>query len=129
ADRRPTRHGQDAPAIGDGHAATATGRDGMIDTRHDEFVDAAAAYALGALDAADRVRFETHLRSCDACQQEIESYRGVIAGIGGGIEPIDPPPALKARAIAAAMTAASVRPFEPRQARPIRKAPSWLVML
>ncbi len=81
----------------------------MTASRHDEFVESAAAYALGSLDAAERERFEDHLRECDACQQEVEGYRRITAGLGASVEPAALPPALKARVMAAA-TAGSTAP-------------------
>ena len=48
----------------------------MTSTLHDELADA-AAYALGSLDAAERERFETHLRTCKACAAEVDVYRQV----------------------------------------------------
>src|SRR5260221_9481054 len=84
----------------------------MTDARH-EFAESAAAYALGALDASERARFEAHLPTCDICQEEVDKYRSVTAGIGGTVEPMVPPAALKARVIAAATSQRRGRAFEP----------------
>ena len=101
----------------------------MTDARHDEFTEAAAAYALGALDAAERELFEAHLRTCAACAAEVDAYRQVAAGIGAGVEPVPPPPGLKARVIATATAASSVRALERPVGTPARPAPrlfAWL---
>jgi len=82
----------------------------MTDVRHDEFAELAAAYALGALDAPERQRFEAHLVACDDCQKDVAVYVSVTAGIGASAEPAAPPAALKARAIANAT--ARARAFE-----------------
>ena len=62
----------------------------MTDTRHDEFVAAAAAYALGALDIDDRRQFEAHLATCAHCQADVAAYRRVTAALGTAIEPVTP---------------------------------------
>lgn len=46
---------------------------------HDEWAGSAAAYALGALDAEERVAFERHLASCAACRAEVVELREAAA--------------------------------------------------
>ena len=72
-------------------------------TVHGEFADAVAAYALGALDAAERQAFEAHLATCATCQAELREMRRVVAGIGQATTPVAPPADLKARVIANAI--------------------------
>jgi anti-sigma factor RsiW len=45
----------------------------MTDPRHDQFVESAAAYALGAMDSPEREQFEAHLRTCATCEAEVEA--------------------------------------------------------
>jgi anti-sigma-K factor RskA len=45
---------------------------------HDDIMDSAAAYALDALDPDEQRSFEAHLRGCDICREEVESYRSVV---------------------------------------------------
>jgi anti-sigma-K factor RskA len=60
----------------------------------------AAAYALDALDAAERQEFDAHLASCLSCQREVADLRRVTAGLGLAVDPVAPPESLKARTIA-----------------------------
>src|SRR5207302_10539543 len=87
------------------------------DTRmtHQELIDSAAAYALGALDDDERTLFEGHLPGCSACREEVESYREV-AGL-----------LVHAAPVAAASNHAALRDRilrDARQVRPIANAPS-----
>src|SRR5579863_6411462 len=41
----------------------------------------AAAYALGALDAAEVEAFERHLESCAVCRDEVAEFSGVVAAL------------------------------------------------
>lgn len=52
-------------------------------------------YALDALDDDDRVRYETHLLTCDTCQREVAGFRETITIIGD-----TPPPSVRARVVA-----------------------------
>src|SRR5262245_45261397 len=72
-------------------------------TAHGEFADAVAAYALGALDPAEKQAFEAHLATCATCQAELREMRRVVAGIGQATAPVAPPADLKARVIANAI--------------------------
>ena len=44
---------------------------------HAQCLDAAAAYALGALDVSQRLAFDEHLLECSACSAELDAFRGV----------------------------------------------------
>jgi anti-sigma factor RsiW len=101
---------------------------------HDEWSAAAAAYALDALDAAERTAFAAHLETCVQCRTLVASYAPVVASLGLATEPITPPESLRARTLARATSQAravsgrpaldaradSSAPQPPRQA-----APSW----
>lgn len=58
--------------------------------------DLAPAYALDALDEFDRARFERALASSPELQAEVDSFRAIASGLGDAVEPIAPPPSLKA---------------------------------
>ena len=73
----------------------------MTDT-HDRYDELVAAYALGAIDPAERTAFEVHLASCERCQRELAELSRVTAGLGLAVEPVNPPDALKAKTIARA---------------------------
>jgi anti-sigma-K factor RskA len=68
----------------------------MID---DRLHDLAGAYALGALDAADRAEFERHLTECRACADEVRSLRPVVDGLAQVVPLVDPPAALRERVL------------------------------
>lgn len=57
--------------------------------------DLSGLYALDALDADDRVRYEAHLVVCHVCQTEVAGFREAITIIGD-----TPPPSLRARVLA-----------------------------
>jgi len=59
----------------------------------------AGPYALDALDAAGRARFERHLRRCAACQAEVRGFAAVAASLGLAAA-ATPPPGLKGRVLA-----------------------------
>ncbi|REE95049.1 anti-sigma factor [Thermomonospora umbrina] len=48
------------------------------------------AYALGALEPAERRRFEAHLRGCDNCRSEVEGLAETVARLGSAAA--EPPP-------------------------------------
>lgn len=69
---------------------------------HEEFAETLSAYAVDALDDAERTAFEVHLSWCRQCQADLAELRRVAAGLGLAVEPIAPPEALKAATIAKA---------------------------
>ena len=64
---------------------------------HENWEDATAAYLLGALDENERTAFEDHLAGCPACRDEVEHLLPAARALPISVEPVDPPPALKAR--------------------------------
>jgi len=61
----------------------------------------AGAYAMDAIAAPDRARFEAHLAKCEECAQEIASLREATARLAGATA-MTPPADLKERVMAAA---------------------------
>jgi anti-sigma-K factor RskA len=59
----------------------------------------AGPYALDALDAAERARFERHLRRCATCPAEVRGFAAVAASLGLAAA-TTPPPSLKGRVLA-----------------------------
>lgn len=59
----------------------------------------AGPYALDALDAPERARFERHLRRCASCPAEVRGFAAVAASLGLAAA-TTPPPALKGRVLA-----------------------------
>lgn len=74
--------------------------------------DLAPAYAMGALDADERARFERALADDPALAAEVAAFRDVAGLIGAGAPAATPSPALRARVVASARTAGAV-PDEP----------------
>ncbi|MFE5670282.1 anti-sigma factor domain-containing protein [Agromyces sp. NPDC056523] len=61
-----------------------------------ELRELAAAYALGALDEADRRRFERALADSPELRSEVEAFRSAASSLGEAVPPITPPQSLKA---------------------------------
>jgi anti-sigma-K factor RskA len=57
-------------------------------------------YAIDALDDAERMRFERHLRGCRACEAEVRGFTATAAALGLA-SAVPPPPGLKERVMAA----------------------------
>lgn len=67
------------------------------------------AYAVDALDDAERADFEQHLAGCEACREEVADLQAAAAEIAATVEQ-PPPPALRASVLAAI---SDVRPLPP----------------
>jgi len=58
---------------------------------HEEFLDLADSYALGALDGEDLSQFETHLSAgCAACRARIKEAGNVLSLLSGSYELLTP---------------------------------------
>jgi anti-sigma-K factor RskA len=88
----------------------------------------AGAYAMDAISAPDRARFESHLARCEECAQEIASLREATARLAAATA-VTPPSGLKERVMAAAALTRQQPPVtgdaEP-QARSAASAGTWL---
>jgi anti-sigma-K factor RskA len=86
----------------------------------------AGPYAMDAISAPDRARFDRHLARCEDCAREIASLREATARLAAAAA-VSPPPALKARVMAAAAATRQRPPGrEPEAAlrtRPLRTRP------
>jgi anti-sigma-K factor RskA len=79
-----------------------------------------AAYALDALDADERRRFEEHLSRCPECREELASFREVAGALAYGVEGPPPPPALRDRILVQARSErANVIPLRRRWTVPV----------
>lgn len=58
--------------------------------------DLCAAYALDALDAHERSRFETHLEQCETCREELAGFHATTARLFDTVH-TTPPPELRER--------------------------------
>ena len=91
------------------------------------------AYALDALDGAERDRFERHLRGCRACQSEVRGFAATATALAMATA-AEPPPGLKQRVLAAAAVTRQSPPTVAKAAarrRPHTSAPrrAWLPRL
>ncbi|MRG59365.1 hypothetical protein GE115_05690 [Agromyces sp. CFH 90414] len=73
-----------------------TGADGTAGRVPDDLRELAPAYALGALDEADRERFEHALRGSPELRAEVDAFRAAASGLGEAVPPVAPPARLKA---------------------------------
>lgn len=94
----------------------------MMD-EEDRIRDLVAAYVLGAVTPEEDVLVERHLVTCASCRQEERELRAVervLPLLAGGL---DPPPALKARLMAAVAADAPARRMEAPRAEPAGPRP------
>jgi anti-sigma-K factor RskA len=69
----------------------------MSETESTDHVDdLLAAYALDAVDEAERVRVEAHLDGCPSCRREVEELREASVGLSDGFD-VAPPPQVRQR--------------------------------
>ncbi|MFN2468664.1 MAG: anti-sigma factor domain-containing protein [Gaiellaceae bacterium] len=69
---------------------------------HSDLHDLAAPYALGALDAKDRERYERHLAGCQGCRVELQALQEAASALAYGAEGRVPGPHVRARLLAQA---------------------------
>ena len=77
----------------------------MTDTQrltHDEALELAAPYVLGALEPDEDAAVREHLRTCPESHAEFEEVGSVVPALAEAVEPVEPPAALKSRILAAA---------------------------
>jgi anti-sigma factor RsiW len=77
----------------------------MTDDRglsHDEAVELAAPFVLGALEPDEEAAVREHLRTCPQSHEEFAQVGSVVPALAEAVEHVEPPPALKARILAAA---------------------------
>ena len=79
-----------------------------------------AAYALDALDPAERAEYEEHLATCERCRDELAQLSVVAAELAFAAEPVSPPPTLRTRILEAAQAERpNVVPLRPRWLYPV----------
>lgn len=81
------------------------------------------AYALDALDDAERASFEGHLAECDTCREEVASFVAVLPSLAS-TEEVAPPPALRAQVLDAITTTRQLAPLPARQPGDAGERPS-----
>lgn len=63
--------------------------------QHVPFRENIPAYALGALDAEEAAALESHLRTCESCRDELDTYRATSENLLMGFPPRNPSAALR----------------------------------
>lgn len=65
---------------------------------HEEWLEQAEIYALGALDGEELIQFEAHLASgCPTCENHLRETREALTLLARSLTPLAPSPAVKAR--------------------------------
>jgi len=82
------------------------------------------AYALDAIESDERAAFEAHLAECESCRDEVDALRVAAVSL---VEPMTPPPGLRARVLAAAEQTPQLPPLVDRPAHVVRRR--WLPRL
>lgn len=78
----------------------------------DDLHHLAAAYALDALDEAERREFEAHYPTCSICSTEVSDYRETTAQLAAAVE-TPPPDDLKAKLMAEIAETRQIAPILP----------------
>jgi anti-sigma-K factor RskA len=73
------------------------------------------AYALDALDDAERERFERHLKRCPACADDVRQMTATATAMAMAVA-AEPPPGLKERVLATAAATPQLPPLPPAAA-------------
>ena len=63
---------------------------------HGEYEELAAGYVLRALEPDDEHAFQRHLEGCAVCAATVRELEGVAGELAWAVEPVEPPPALRA---------------------------------
>lgn len=106
-----------------------------LEVRCEDVAEISGLYVLGALEDAEYQAITAHIATCSESHAEVREVGGVIPALAALVEPVDAPPALKARVMAAvaadAAHAAAIAPLKqadvarvlrPREAVPARAA-------
>jgi anti-sigma-K factor RskA len=81
----------------------------MPELTHDEVVEVAGAYVLGALTPVEEAAVRAHLASCGEPHEEIAELGGVLPALAESVPIVEPPAGLKDRIMAAAAADLAVR--------------------
>jgi len=83
----------------------------MTTIDHEAARELAGPYALDALDGDALRAFERHLEGCGECRAEVDELREAAAALAAGVEPVEPPPALRGRILGEARRGGDVVPL------------------
>ena len=82
---------------------------------HDAVHDLTPAYALDALDDADRDAYEAHLQTCERCRDELASLQQTASALAYAVPSPEPPRELRSRIVAQARNERNVYALPPRR--------------
>jgi anti-sigma-K factor RskA len=87
---------------------------------HEDWLAQADIYVLGALDGAELTAFQAHLAAgCPECEPHVRKTREALTLLSQTLEPVMPPPTVKARVLAQIAAEAVIQPTVMR--RPSRQ--------
>ncbi len=95
-----------------------------------EWLENSVAYALDALDAGERERFERHLEGCAECRAELERVRETASMLAYAAPPAEPPAGLRDRVLREALgdrATSAVSAHEPPRPGGLGSRPAWWV--
>lgn len=72
----------------------------MNEREHEGRRDELAAYLLGALEPGEAAALEQHLADCEECRAELRWLRPAVQVLPEAVDPVEPPPQLRARVMA-----------------------------
>jgi anti-sigma-K factor RskA len=73
----------------------------QVEMNHEDWLAQADIYALGALDGDELIAFEAHLAvGCPECEQHLRQTHETLTLLPQALEPVTPPPTVKARLLA-----------------------------
>ena len=75
--------------------------DEKLQPAHEQYAEDLALYALGALQAGSCAQLEQHLKTCPACQRELETMRGDAAVLALSVAGPTPPARSRERLLSA----------------------------
>ena len=87
---------------------------------HEQVLDLAAGFVLGALDPEEEQAVRDHLASCELPHDEIAELGGVVPYLADSVDQVEPPASLKARIMAAAAEDLAARRAKDGQAESVR---------
>jgi hypothetical protein len=92
---------------------------------HEQVLDLAAGFVLGALEPEEEQAVRDHLASCDLSHDELTELGGVVPYLAESVDQVEPPASLKGRIMAAAAAdLAARRAAAPAAERPPSEPPT-----
>jgi anti-sigma-K factor RskA len=91
----------------------------------DEVAELAGLYVLDALEPGEAASIRAHLATCAEAHDEMRELGGVVSALASSVEPLDAPPALKARVLAAVKSEAAAARSATRSATRSAEVEPW----